>query len=204
MNTCKTCRYLSWKREEGCRVCMRGGGRRVNPLDAACEGYELHTREFFQRIANADRRLAAMAEQCEHFRDLAAQATGSAQAIRVGGTRRRSKVEDGVVNLLDLIDEIDACARNLRRWRDEAAAVIEALDDPQAKEVLELRYFSVLGWTEIALRMHYEIAQVHRIHRRALMLAAAEIERRCAGHTANSRTSLNNDAAYAPPPGDIA
>lgn len=179
MNTCKTCRYISWRKEDGCRMCMHGNaGKLVNPLDPACEDYELHTREFFQRVTNADRRIAAMAEQCEHYRELAMQATGSAQAIRVGGTKRRSKVEDGVVNLLDLIGAIDACALQLRTWRDEAVEVIDALDDPQAKEVLELRYFSALGWTEIALRMHYEIAQVHRIHRRALLLAAAEIERK--------------------------
>lgn len=178
MNTCKTCRYISWRKEDGCRMCMReDGGRLVQPMDAACEAYEMHTREFFQRVTNADRRIAAMAEQCEHYRELAMQATGSAQAIRVGGTKRRSKVEDGVVNLLDLISAIDACALQLRTWRDEAAAVIAALDDPKAQEVLELRYFCALGWTEIAERMHYEIAQVHRIHRRALLLAAAEIER---------------------------
>ena len=182
MNTCKTCRYLSRRRADGCKVCVYGNGERpVNMLDIACEAYELHTREFFQRITNAERRIAAMAEQCEHFRELAVQATGSTQAIRVGGTRRRSKIEDGVVNLLDLIDSIDHCALQLKRWRDEATEVIEALDDPQAKEVLELRYFSALNWTQIALRMHYEIAQVHRIHRRALQLAAVEIERRSGG-----------------------
>ena len=179
MNTCRTCRYFSWRRDEnGCRMCTRAGGVAVDATDSACVYYKQHTREFFQRVANADRRLSAMAQQCEHFRELAMQATGNLQAIRVGGTRQRSKVEDGVVNLVDLVREIDERAKELRAWRDEAVSVIDALDDPQAKEVLELRYLCTMGWNEIALRMHYEIAHVHRIHRRALALAQAEIDRR--------------------------
>lgn len=179
MNTCKTCRYIGWRRDgNGCRMCLRAQGVPVGEGDAACSDYEMHARAYFQRVANADRRLSAMAMQCEHFRELAMQATGQLQAIRVGGTRRRSKVEDGVVNLIDLIDEIDAGAKQLRAWRDEAAELIGALDDPRAKEVLELRYFCAMGWNEIAVRMHYEIAHVHRIHRRALMLAQEEMDRR--------------------------
>lgn len=179
MNTCKTCRYISWREENGGRMCTRmPQARKVNATNTACDAYQMHTREFFQRVCNANRRLEAMAEQCERYRDLAMRATGNMQALRVGGTNRRSKVEDGVINLIDILQEIDRHAGQLRKWRDEACAVIEALDDPLAKEVLELRYFNALGWGEIALRMQYEIAQVHRIHRRALELAQREIDRR--------------------------
>lgn len=160
-------------------MCLREGRERcVKETDRACALYQAHTREFFARVVNADRRLAAMAEQCERYREMAMQATGSTQALRVGGTRHRSKVEDGVVNLLDILGEIEEQAQRLRTWREEASAVIEALDDPLAKEVLELRYFSDLPWGEIAKRMRYEIAQIHRIHRRALTLAQREIEAR--------------------------
>ena len=179
MNTCKTCRYISWRREEGCRTCLCGEGtKHVYPTDAACEQYEPHTREFFQRVVHADRRIAAMAEQCAHYRELAMRATGNMQALRMSGTQWRSKVEDGVVHLVDLIDEIDRQAEALCAQRREVQSVIDALDDPQAKEVLELRYLGGMNWNDIALRMHYEMAQIHRIHRRALTLAQQEIEER--------------------------
>lgn len=45
---------------------------------------------------------------------------------------------------------------------------IEELPDERERQVLTLRYIKCLKWEEIAVDMHVEWAQVHRIHARAL------------------------------------
>lgn len=45
---------------------------------------------------------------------------------------------------------------------------IELIADEREREVLTLRYIECLKWEEIAVKMHVEWAQVHRIHAKAL------------------------------------
>lgn len=45
---------------------------------------------------------------------------------------------------------------------------IEVIADEREREVLTLRYIECLKWEEIAVKMHVEWAQVHRIHAKAL------------------------------------
>lgn len=45
---------------------------------------------------------------------------------------------------------------------------IEDMPNERERQVLTLRYIKCLKWEEIAVEMHVEWAQVHRIHARAL------------------------------------
>ncbi len=45
---------------------------------------------------------------------------------------------------------------------------IEELPDERERQILTYRYIQCLKWEEIAIKMHMEWAQVHRIHARAL------------------------------------
>ena len=50
----------------------------------------------------------------------------------------------------------------------EVLTAVEAVPDEREREVLTLRYIECLKWEEIAVKMHVEWAQVHRIHAKAL------------------------------------
>ena len=50
----------------------------------------------------------------------------------------------------------------------EIFQAIEEVPDERERQVLTLRYIKGLKWEEIAVEMHVEWAQVHRIHARAL------------------------------------
>ena len=57
------------------------------------------------------------------------------------------------------------------KWIDMCAEIYKSmnnLENEDEKNVLTLRYIAGMKWEEIALRMHLEWAQVHRIHARAL------------------------------------
>jgi DNA-directed RNA polymerase specialized sigma subunit len=46
--------------------------------------------------------------------------------------------------------------------------LIDKLDDERLKRLMELRYVSLKSWEDICYIMHYEWAQVHRLHSQAL------------------------------------
>lgn len=57
------------------------------------------------------------------------------------------------------------------KWIDLCTEIYKSINDlknEDEKNVLTLRYITGMKWEEIALQMHLEWAQVHRIHARAL------------------------------------
>lgn len=53
---------------------------------------------------------------------------------------------------------------------------IERLEDENEKDVLVYRYIRGMKWEEIAMKMDYKWAQIHRIHAKALKNLKVEIE----------------------------
>ena len=47
---------------------------------------------------------------------------------------------------------------------------IESLEDPAARTILRYRYIDEMRWEAICVKIGYEWAQVHRIHRDALQI----------------------------------
>lgn len=70
-------------------------------------------------------------------------------------------------------------ARYMRvRTYTEIFQAIEEVPDERERQVLTLRYIKCLKWEEIAVEMHVEWAQVHRIHAMALKHFNIPLERK--------------------------
>lgn len=78
---------------------------------------------------------------------------------------------------------MDALERKIMKARYKRMQVfkeirdhIERLEDENEKDVLVYRYVRNMKWEDIAVKMGYRWAQIHRIHARALKNLKVEIE----------------------------
>ena len=102
------------------------------------------------------------------LRDLAGRATATMTAVKVSGTRERSRVEDAVVKLVDIEDEIALRIEALTGERQRAAREIEKLKSQNERVIMQLRYLACMKWEEIAEEMGYGVQHIFKLHGEAL------------------------------------
>lgn len=78
------------------------------------------------------------------------------------------KTEDIVAKIIDLEAEINADIDRLLEAREQIGRMIENVEDPQLRLVLQYRYIDCLPWERIAVEMNYSWKQIHRLHAKAL------------------------------------
>ncbi len=94
----------------------------------------------------------------------------SPRTIDIGmhGSRARKDMSDYAAKKDELISKMMQ-ARYMRvSTYTDIFQSIEDVPSERERQVLTLRYIKCLKWEEIAVEMHVEWAQVHRIHARAL------------------------------------
>ncbi len=96
----------------------------------------------------------------------------SPRVIRINtephGSRLKKDLSDYAAKKDELCSKmIQARYRRVSIYTDIFQA-IEDVPDERERQILTLRYIKCLKWEEIAVEMHLEWAQVHRIHAKAL------------------------------------
>ena len=118
------------------------------------------------------RQIDAKTERIAHLRELSQKATSVTTASRMGGTSRRSKLEDAVCAIIDLEQEIKSDIVQLVSAQKTISKTIEKVDDPCLKTLLELRFLNFLTWEQISERMMYSYVHVaHRLRPKAFRAA---------------------------------
>lgn len=88
--------------------------------------------------------------------------------IGMRGSSIQRDLSDYAAKKDDLVGKmIQAGSRQIKTHTDIFQAV-EDVPDEKERQVLTLRYIKCLKWEEIAVEMHVEWAQIHRIHAKAL------------------------------------
>lgn len=88
--------------------------------------------------------------------------------MKTHGSRAQKDLADYIIKKNELMDRMmQARYRRVKIYTDIFQA-IEDVADERERQVLTYRYINCLKWEEIAVRMHVEWAQVHRIHADAL------------------------------------
>ena len=67
--------------------------------------------------------------------------------------------------------------RNAERILDEIMDVLEQLSCEEEKAVISARYLQLCSWEEVCIVVHYEWAQTHRFHAKALRELSALIQK---------------------------
>lgn len=126
-------------------------------------------KQWLSRARQCDREISVLAKAKDRERDRLLSVTASLDSDPVSHTADPHKF-DGYVELVDAINRrID----ELYAIKKEVAAVIDQVKDDRLREVLMLRYVSIMSWEEIAVSMSYSYMHVCRLHGDALAAADA-------------------------------
>lgn len=130
------------------------------------------TIEYLRQALRADARIEALMERSGRLYDKATRATSTIRAERISGTVARSNVELGVVEMLDLADEIVAEAKALTAKIKKIERVIGAVKDQRHRDLLRWRYLNGWTWERITERMGRDnVSWTHKLHGEALIEA---------------------------------
>ena len=128
----------------------------------------LDVRMMLRDVRHCQLRTLTLCARAEKYREMAMQATGRTDAIRVSGTGERSKVEKYILELWDVHNELQQEIARLMKKSREAEKLIQTLADDRHRAVLELRYLCAMTWEEIAQKTHFTVRWAHKLHKEAL------------------------------------
>ena len=128
----------------------------------------LDVRMMLRDVRHCQLRTLTLCARAEKYREMAMQATGRTDAIRVSGTGDRSKVEKYILELWDVHNELQQEIARLMKKSREAEKLIQTLEDDRHRAVLELRYLCAMTWEEIAQKTHFTVRWAHKLHKEAL------------------------------------
>lgn len=128
-------------------------------------------KEYLQRAMDIERQIDADILEAYKLRSLAEKCTTVFPTDRVKGGAQSNRLENAAIKLAELEDRIIEDVERLVKVKDETRQLIEQLEKPEERMVLQLRYLCGKRWVDIAHDMSYEWAQTHRIHARALRSA---------------------------------
>ncbi|MCL2170827.1 MAG: AraC family transcriptional regulator [Defluviitaleaceae bacterium] len=76
--------------------------------------------------------------------------------------------EAGADFIAGAIEDLNAEINAANAFKDQIDAIIDKVDDPRARVVLQLRYSRGLIWPDVAEAAGFDQSYVHRLHRKAL------------------------------------
>ena len=128
----------------------------------------MNAKEFLSQAFRLDQRINSKLEQVSKLRNLSMKASGLRLAERISGTKEHSLMESALVKMIDLEYEINADIDRLVDLKREMATLIERVNDPSQRLLLEMRYLCGNTWEDIAQKMGYDLRWVYRLHGKAL------------------------------------
>ena len=135
---------------------------------ALSENGNTDLRSRLRDVRHCQLRTITLCARAERYREMAMQATGRTDAIRVSGTTERSKVEKYILELWDVHNELQEEISRLMEKSREAEKLIDHLPDERHRSVLKLRYLCGMTWDEIAEKLHFTLRWVHKLHKEAI------------------------------------
>ncbi|MDO4920942.1 MAG: hypothetical protein Q4E64_03825 [Phascolarctobacterium sp.] len=117
--------------------------------------------------AALQRQLESDCAQLQNLRDIANNVTPK-YGPRAGGSGNGQKIENAVVNIVDLEADIQQDMNNLVAAMNEVRQLIALVGDKNLEVILHKRYLNYQKWEQIAGDMGYSWRGVHKLHSKAL------------------------------------
>lgn len=123
--------------------------------------------QYLMRYIDSKRRARAILNEIHDLKDLATKITVTFNDMP-GGGGSVDKVGAIVANIVDLQSELAVQAKTMKAEQEIVQAVIDAVDEPDLRQLLILRYINGLTWEKIAVDMNYSWRHTLRLHGAAL------------------------------------
>lgn len=128
-------------------------------------------KELLEKCRRIDERIKGKMSELHLAREQASRVTACYSEQPRGGSTNHSRVETGVIKIIELEHQINAEIDALIEHRKLATRIIGLIDNDRYRDLLTWRYFSLWNWDRIAEAFGCDRLQVWRIHGRALLEA---------------------------------
>ena len=88
--------------------------------------------------------------------------------VKVQSSQNNDKIGDATAMLLDLLSEYTQEVVRALYLKNEIKNIIDRVERDEYRQLLELRYISLLRWEDIADTMHFSLRWVYISHKRAI------------------------------------
>ena len=112
----------------------------------------MNIKDYFESAYRIDHRINSKFEQLASYNALATRATSTLSGLPGGGTKNVHRMENIIIKISDLENEISGQIEELVELKTDITHLIEKLEKPEYRLVLELRYLCMKSWEQIINR----------------------------------------------------
>lgn len=123
--------------------------------------------QYLMRYLDSKRRAKAILDEIRNLEDLATKVTVTFNDMP-GGGGADDQLGAIVSHIIDLKADMVTQAKTMKAEQQIVQAVIDAVDDPDQRHLLRLRYINGYKWERVAVEMNYSFRHTLRIHGAAL------------------------------------
>ena len=125
-------------------------------------------KEYLSQARYLDLRINSKVQPVASLNDLATKATSVLTGMPHSPNHATSTMEEAIAKIIDLQSEINSDIDQLVDLKQEIAAKVNAVTNPEYHTLLEKRYLCFLSWEQIAVDMGYSIHHLYKLHSAAL------------------------------------
>lgn len=125
-------------------------------------------KEYLGQAYHIDERIESKLTQVESLKCLATRVTSVFSDMPHSSTPDNHRLEKIIAKIIDLENEIVADIDELVNVKREINKIINSVDNPEHRTLLEMRYLGFQTWEQIAVQLNHDSRHIRRIHGRAL------------------------------------
>ena len=126
-------------------------------------------KQYLMQISKTDRLIKRLTETVATLRSSLTSGNYEMKADVVQTSGPKNALENTMLKIMNLEEQIDTRIDELVSLKGGAIEKIRELPDLDQQNVLIARYVQGFKWEKIALELNFSIAQVYRIHGKALL-----------------------------------
>jgi RNA polymerase sigma factor (sigma-70 family) len=124
-------------------------------------------KEYLKKLRESKNALKRIEEQLKEVESETVPKMSKINTV-VRGSSMRKDLSDYISKKEELVNKMTKAKYERVDIYNDVFHAIEEMNDERERTILTLRYIKGLKWEEIAVQLHVERAQVHRIHAKAL------------------------------------
>lgn len=131
----------------------------------------LRADRYFSRVRNIQRQIEQKEELAQGLREQAEKMTARLSPVSVQSSADKRVMADNIEQMSDLLTEIELEKAQLLYLLMEVRGVINAIDDPDHRFILEMVYLNNRSFAEIGGKLNYSVSTIKRKYHDALNAA---------------------------------
>lgn len=126
-------------------------------------------KEYLNQAYHIDERIESKLTQIESLKSLATRVTSVFSDMPHSSSPDNQRLEKTIADIIDLENEILNDVNELVELKRKVNNIINFIENPEHRTLLEMRYLSFQTWEQIAVKLNCDVRHVYRLHGQTLV-----------------------------------